>query len=186
MGTQGLTSAESNERLIRYGRNLLAKASNKNLFFTLFSLLREPMLLLLIGAGLISLALAELFDGLLLLFTIFIIVGITFYQTRKTEKALEALSELTMPLALVIRDGIEKRIPSSEIVPGDLIVLREGDRISADARITASASLQIDESLLTGESVPVLKNVDDCAYTGSLVIRGHGSAEVFATGSATS
>ncbi|MFM8329659.1 MAG: HAD-IC family P-type ATPase, partial [Actinomycetales bacterium] len=172
MSTQGLTTAESNERLIRYGRNLLARTNEKNLLFTFLSLFREPMLLLLIAAGLISVALAELIDGLLLLFTIFIIVGITFYQTRKTEKALEALSELTMPLALVIRDGREKRIPSSEIVPGDLIVLREGDRIGADARLITSASLQIDESLLTGESVPVLKNVGDSAYTGSLVVRG--------------
>lgn len=185
MSTQGLTTAESNERLIRYGRNLLARTNEKNLLFTFLSLFREPMLLLLIAAGLISVALAELIDGLLLLFTIFIIVGITFYQTRKTEKALEALSELTMPLALVIRDGIEKRIPSSEIVPGDLIVLREGDRIGADARLITSASLQIDESLLTGESVPVLKNVGDSAYTGSLVVRGHGNAEVFATGNST-
>ena len=90
-----------------------------------------------------------------------------------------------MPLALVIRDGREKRIPSSEIVPGDLILLREGDRIGADARLITSVSLQIDESLLTGESVPVLKNVGDSAYTGSLVVRGHGSAEVLATGTAT-
>lgn len=185
MSTQGLTTAESNERLIRFGRNLLARTNEKNLLFTFLSLFREPMLLLLIAAGLISVALAELIDGLLLLFTIFIIVGITFYQTRKTEKALEALSELTMPLALVIRDGREKRIPSSEIVPGDLIVLREGDRIGADARLISSASLQIDESLLTGESVPVLKNVGDSAYTGSLVVRGHGNAEVFATGNST-
>lgn len=185
MSNQGLTTAESNERLLRFGRNLLAKADEKKLLITLLSLLREPMLLLLIAAGLISLALAELIDGLLLLFTIFIIVGITLYQTRKTEKALEALSELTMPLALVIRDGREKRIPSSEIVPGDLILLREGDRIGADARLITSASLQIDESLLTGESVPVLKNVGDSAYTGSLVVRGHGSAEVLATGTAT-
>lgn len=185
MTNQGLTTAESNERLLRFGRNLLAKADEKKLLITLLSLLREPMLLLLIAAGLISLALAELIDGLLLLFTIFIIVGITLYQTRKTEKALEALSELTMPLALVIRDGREKRIPSSEIVPGDLILLREGDRIGADARLITSASLQIDESLLTGESVPVLKNVGDSAYTGSLVVRGHGSAEVLATGTAT-
>ena len=185
MSNQGLTTAESNERLLRYGRNLLAKADEKNLIFTLLSLLREPMLLLLIAAGLISLALAELIDGLLLLFTIFIIVGITLYQTRKTEKALEALSELTMPLAVVIRDGREKRIPSSEIVPGDLILLREGDRIGADARLITSASLQVDESLLTGESVPVLKNVGDSTYTGSLVVRGHGSAEVLATGTAT-
>lgn len=185
MSNQGLTTAESNERLLRYGRNLLAKADEKNFIFTLLSLLREPMLLLLIAAGLISIALAELIDGLLLLFTIFIIVGITFYQTRKTEKALEALSELTMPLALVIRDGREKRIPSSEIVPGDLILLREGDRIGADARLITSASLQVDESLLTGESVPVLKNVGDSTYTGSLVVRGHGSAEVLATGTAT-
>jgi len=182
MITSGLSSIEAQALLLKYGENSIDKAREKSLYSTVLELLKEPMLLLLIAAGAISLALAELVDGILLLFTIFIILGITIYQTQKTEKALKALSELTMPLAIVIRDGLEIRIPSKNIVPGDVVILREGDRISADAKLTVATSFHVDESLLTGESLPISKNIGDVVFTGSLVVRGHGKAEVFATG----
>ena len=182
MITSGLSSIEAQALLVKYGENSIDKAREKSLYSTVLELLKEPMLLLLIAAGAISLALAELVDGILLLFTIFIILGITIYQTQKTEKALKALSELTMPLAIVIRDGLEIRIPSKNIVPGDVVILREGDRISADAKLTVATSFHVDESLLTGESLPISKNIGDVVFTGSLVVRGHGKAEVFATG----
>ena len=182
MITSGLSSIEAQALLVKYGENSIDKAREKSLYSTAIELLKEPMLLLLIAAGAISLALAELVDGILLLFTIFIILGITIYQTQKTEKALKALSELTMPLAIVIRDGLEIRIPSKNIVPGDVVILREGDRISADAKLTVATSFHVDESLLTGESLPISKNIGDVVFTGSLVVRGHGKAEVFATG----
>lgn len=182
MITSGLSSIEAQALLVKYGENSIDKAREKSLYSTAIELLKEPMLLLLIAAGAISLALAELVDGILLLFTIFIILGITIYQTQKTEKALKALSELTMPLAIVIRDGLEIRIPSKNIVPGDVMILREGDRISADAKLTVATSFHVDESLLTGESLPISKNIGDVVFTGSLVVRGHGKAEVFATG----
>ena len=182
MITSGLSSIEAQALLVKYGENSIDKAREKSLYSTVLELLKEPMLLLLIAAGVISLALAELVDGILLLFTIFIILGITIYQTQKTEKALKALSQLTMPLAIVIRDGLEIRIPSKNIVPGDVVILREGDRISADAKLTVATSFHVDESLLTGESLPISKNIGDVVFTGSLVVRGHGKAEVFATG----
>jgi P-type Ca2+ transporter type 2C len=182
MITSGLSSIEAQALLVKYGENSIDKAREKSLYSTVLELLKEPMLLLLIAAGAISLALAELVDGILLLFTIFIILGITIYQTQKTEKALKALSELTMPLAIVIRDGLEIRIPSKNIVPGDAVILREGDRISADAKLTAATYFHVDESLLTGESLPISKDIGDVVFTGSLVVRGHGKAEVFATG----
>ncbi|MEY3346968.1 MAG: hypothetical protein RIR40_693 [Actinomycetota bacterium] len=182
MITSGLSSIEAQALLVKYGENSIDKAREKSLYSTVLELLKEPMLLLLVAAGAISLALAELVDGILLLFTIFIILGITIYQTQKTEKALKALSELTMPLAIVIRDGLEIRIPSKNIVPGDVVILREGDRISADAKLTVATSFHVDESLLTGESLPISKNIGDVVFTGSLVVRGHGKAEVFATG----
>ncbi len=182
MITSGLSSNEAQALLVKYGENSIDKAKEKSLYSTVLDLLKEPMLLLLIAAGAISLALAELVDGILLLFTIFIILGITIYQTQKTEKALKALSELTMPLAIVIRDGLEIRIPSKSIVPGDVVILREGDRISADAKLTVATSFHVDESLLTGESLPISKDIGDVVFTGSLVVRGHGKAEVFATG----
>src|SRR5665811_1569532 len=93
----------------------------------------------------------------MLLGFVFIVMGITLYQERKTERALEALKDLSSPRALVIRDGVKKRIPGREVVRGDIIVLSEGDRIPADGALISCLNLSVDESLLTGESVPVRK-----------------------------
>ncbi|MEY3317851.1 MAG: hypothetical protein RL540_223 [Actinomycetota bacterium] len=131
MESLGLTSAEAEARLVEHGVNALPSEKEKNLLQVAFSVLREPMLLLLAAAGAISFLLAELVDALLLMATVFIVLGISIYQERRTERALSALRELTAPLALVIRDGKEQRIGSSQIVPGDLLVLLEGDRIAA-------------------------------------------------------
>jgi Ca2+-transporting ATPase len=136
------------------------------------------MLLLLAAAGAISFLLAELVDALLLMATVFIVLGISIYQERRTERALSALSELTAPLALVIRDGKEQRIGSSQIVPGDLLVLLEGDRIAADSILVSRSPIEVDESLLTGESIPVAKEEGMPIFTGSLVVRGHGRGKV--------
>jgi Ca2+-transporting ATPase len=102
-------------------------------------------------------------EGIIMLGSTFIIIFITFYQYQKTEKALEALRTLSSPRALVIRDGQEIRIAGREVVPGDVIILHEGDRIPADARVLSAVNLTIDESLLTGESVPVIKSVQEDA-----------------------
>jgi Ca2+-transporting ATPase len=143
------------------------------------------MITLLIIAGVISFILAERIDGFLLISTVFIIIGISLFQERRTEKALSALRTLAAPLALVIRSGVRVRIPANRIVPGDLIQLLEGDRIPADAELIESKFLSIDESLLTGESVPVAKNALDLVFTGTLVVRGHGVARVKMTGKET-
>ena len=116
------------------------------------------MLLLLIGAGAIYLVLGELKDSVVLLVSIFVVLGISLYQQRKTERALEALRDLSSPRALVIRNGKEKRIAGCEVVRGDMVVLQEGDRVPADALVLSAVSLSVDESLLTGESVPVRKS----------------------------
>ncbi len=119
-------------------------------------------------------------------------MGITIFQERKTERALEALRDLSSPRALVIRDGEHKRIAGKEVVPGDLIVLSEGDRVPADAELLSCTNLSADESLLTGESVSVRKACSDgkasmarpggddlpFVYSGSLVVQGHGAAVV--------
>ena len=122
-------------------------------------------------------------------------VLIAVVQESRTERVLESLRDLTSPRALVIRDGTEKRIAGAEVVRGDLIILAEGDRAPADATLLSAHDLQCDESLLTGEAVPVRKIVSPGApparpggddlpyvYSGSLVVRGHGRAEVTATG----
>ncbi len=127
----------------------------------------------------------------MLLFFVFVVVGITFYQERKTERALEALKNLSSPRALVIRDGQQKRIPGREVVREDYIILREGDRVPADAVVIFSSNLSIDESLLTGESLAVRKSEwdgkasmtqpggDDLpfVFSGTLVVQGHGIAK---------
>ncbi|MBI3235201.1 MAG: HAD-IC family P-type ATPase, partial [Bacteroidetes bacterium] len=124
--------------------------------------------------------------------SIFIIIFITFYQYQKTEKALEALKKMASPRALVIRDGAEVRISGREVVPDDIILLHEGDRVCADAELLTAINLSIDESLLTGESAPVLKDAEEGEananrkiYSGSLVVQGKGKAKVLFTGSNT-
>ena len=123
---------------------------------------------------------------------VFVVMGIEFYQEKKTEKALDALKDLASPRALVIRDGETKRIPGREVVTGDIIFLQEGDRVPADAFVLHAVSLLADESLLTGESVPVRKREwqekdksfipggDDipCVYSGSMIVQGNGIARV--------
>ncbi len=155
---KGLTENEAQNRLKTEGYNELPSQKKQNIFIIFLHVLLEPMLLLLLGAGLIYVLLGEKQDALMLLFFVFVVVGITFYQQRKTERALEALKNLSSPRALVIRDGVQKRIPGREVVREDFIILREGDRVPADAVLIFSANLSVDESLLTGESLAVRKS----------------------------
>ncbi len=185
MTSEGLSAQEAQTLLMRHGPNSLPSEAPKSFLAVAISVLREPMLLLLIAAGLISFLLAELSDAILLMFTVVIVLSISIYQQQRTEKALQALKDLTSPMALVLRDGKEVRISSIELVPGDLLLLLEGDRVAADAQIVTSSALEFDESLLTGESVPVTKSSGDTVFGGSLIVRGHGRAVVVATGSKT-
>jgi len=154
------------------------------------------MFLLLLAAGALYLIVGELQEGLVLLGFVLITLGLTIYQEGKTERALEALRDLTSPRALVIRDGEARRIAGREVVRDDLVVLAEGDRVPGDAVLVSANSFQVDESLLTGEAVPVSKIVatgnpsparpggDDTpfVYSGTLVVAGQGTARVTATG----
>ncbi len=192
----GLSSQQALERIKSEGYNELPSQKKKNFFFILLDILKEPMLLLLIGSGLIYLVLGEKEDALMLMSFVVVVVGITFYQERKTERALEALKDLSSPRALVVRDKVQSRIAGREVVREDVIVLQEGDRVPADAIVLSCSNLSVDESLLTGESVPVRKlewdgkeitkrpGGDDLPfiYSGTLVVRGHGIARVSAIG----
>jgi Ca2+-transporting ATPase len=150
----GLTEQEAAERLRVEGANQLPSTKRRGLLALAWEVIREPMLLLLVGAGAIYLVLGELKDSLVLLASIFVVLGISLYQQRKTERVLEALRDLSSPRALVIRNGKEKRVAGREVVRGDILVLQEGDRVPADAQVLSTVSLSVDESLLTGESVP--------------------------------
>jgi P-type Ca2+ transporter type 2C len=185
MTEAGLNSTDAKRLLAEYGPNSVEVETSESKLALIFSVLREPMLLLLLAAGLLSFLLAELTDAILLMLTVVIVLSISIYQQQRTNSALAALKELTAPLAHVIRDGVELRISSREVVPGDILLLAEGDRVVADSELITSASLEFDESLLTGESVPVTKSTSDQVFTGSLVVRGHGRAKVICTGSRT-
>lgn len=185
MNVIGLTSQQAQERLQLEGPNLLPNARPRNIFQQFKSVIFEPMLLLLAIAGVINFFLSELLDASILMLTVFIIIGITLFQQRKTENALSALKELSMPKALVIRDGIEQKISTLEIVRGDLVVLREGDRIPADGHLIAATNFNVDESTLTGESLSVHKGSGAPIFSGSLVVKGHGRAIIDSTGVST-
>src|SRR5512137_355563 len=196
---RGLDGAEAAVRLAADGPNELSRPGARGILHTVADVLKEPMLLLLLAAGTVYLLLGDREEALALLFSAGVIITITLVQERKTERALAALRDLASPQALVVRDGARIRIPGRAVVRGDLLVLGEGDRVAADARLVESAHLEADESLLTGESVPVRKRVvegdqpaarpggDDLpfVYAGTLVVRGHGEAVVEATGART-
>lgn len=193
---RGVSEQEALERLKQEGPNELPSSKPRGFFQIAWEVVREPMFLLLLGAGGIYLLLGDTEEALLLLGFVFVIMGITLYQERKTERALAALKDLSSPRALVIRDGQQRRIPGREVVRGDVIVLSEGSRVPADASLFSSINLSVDESLLTGESVPVRKEAaeseagmgrpggDDLpfVYSGTLVVQGQGIARVGATG----
>jgi P-type Ca2+ transporter type 2C len=194
----GLSDQEAATRLWAEGANELPSTKPRGLLALAWEVVREPMLLLLVIAGAIYLVLGELKDSVVLLVSIFVVLGIGLYQQRKTERALDALRDLSSPRALVIRSGKEKRIAGREVVRGDMVVLQEGDRVPADAQVLSSVSLSVDESLLTGESVPVHKSprsastrsVDSgkdtsSVFSGTMVVQGHAVAEVRATGTRT-
>ncbi|HVC10078.1 MAG TPA: HAD-IC family P-type ATPase, partial [Burkholderiales bacterium] len=188
----GLSAAEAAARLAAEGPNALQAARQRNTFAIALEVVREPMFLLLVGAAAIYLLLGSLREALVLSASVMVVIAITVVQERKTERALEALRDLSSPRALVVRDGIERRIAGADVVRGDLLLLAEGDRVPADARLVAVNELLVDESLLTGESLPVDKRVGDDAaardarvFSGTLVVKGQGRALVSATGPRT-
>ncbi|HOA05498.1 MAG TPA: cation-translocating P-type ATPase [Candidatus Fermentibacter daniensis] len=194
-GLKGLSTGEAAARLATCGPNELPRSSSRGLFRLVFDVAREPMLLLLLATGLIYLfAAREPADALMLLGFVLIVITITIVQERRTDNALSALRRISSPRALVVRDGERVRIPGREVVPGDLLIVSEGDRVAADGRLIDSMNLFVDESCITGESVPVLKTASDrtdaridgaAVFSGTLVASGYGIAEVTGTGADT-
>src|SRR5262245_11509795 len=192
----GLSSAEAYARLEQEGYNELPSTSQRSTFAIALEIVREPMFLLLIVSVVVYLALGDFREALILSVSVFVIMGITIFQERKTERALEALRDLSSPRALVVRDGEQKRIAGREVVRDDILILTEGDRVPADGALLECNDLMVDESLLTGESVPVRKKSwdgeetiarpggDDLpfVYSGTMLVQGRGVARVVATG----
>ena len=179
---KGLSSAQAVARLAAEGPNALPAAGRHGTLAIALGVLREPMFLLLLAATGIYLLLGDVHEALVLGASIAGVIAITITQERKAERALEALRDLSSPRAMVLRDGERKRIAGRDVVRGDLLILAEGDRVPADARLLGATDLSADESLLTGESLPVAKRAGDTVYSGTLLTRGLGRAEVTATG----
>ena len=192
----GLSEATALQCLASQGPNELPQQKKRGLVALVFEVMREPMFIMLLVAGSLYLLLGDASEAIMLLGFVFVVMAITIIQARRTETALGALRDLSSPRALVIRDGIHRRIPGREVVQGDLLVLSEGDRVPADAILRQGINLSADESLLTGESAPVRKTAsltaaklerpggDDLSslFSGTLVSAGQGVAEVTSTG----
>jgi len=193
---QGLSANQAKEKLRTEGFNNLPSSKPRNFFSIALGVVKEPMFILLVACGTLYLVLGDIQEGLMLLSFVFVIMGIEFFQEKKTEKALDALKDMASPRALVIRDGEATRIAGFEVVTDDIIVLQEGDRVPADATVLTSVNLLADESLLTGEPVPVRKNDWDevekdiqpggddfpFVYSGSMIVQGNGIARVTSIG----
>jgi Ca2+-transporting ATPase len=199
---EGLSAAVAARQLAVDGPNELPTARKRNLVQQARDVLREPMLLLLLGAGSINFLLSEAFDGIILLLGVVVVLAISIYQEHKTENALAALRDLSSPRALVVRDGRQTRIAGRDVVRGDVVLLVEGDRVPADAILLDCVNFAVDESTLTGESVPVRKAAVDrdaadttmgrpggdatpWCFSGTLVVKGRGLSLVRATGART-
>jgi Ca2+-transporting ATPase len=198
---RGLSTSEARQRQVRYGRNDIENKERNGLPDTLRSVATEPMFLLLLVCAVLYLAIGDLGEGLLLAFLALVMVGLVVFQERRSERALDALRALAAPRVRLIRDGELRRIAARDLVPGDVFLIAEGERIAADAVLRDCANLMVDESLLTGESAPVRKRAsglseapekampggDDSVfvYASTLAVGGHGVAEVLAIGSGT-
>jgi Ca2+-transporting ATPase len=194
----GLTHVEAAERLAADGPNIIQQGHGRSIWHIIAEVLREPMLALLLVGGLAYLLLGDWIEALILLAFATFSVVVTVLQESRTEHVLEALRDLSVPRALVIRGGEQLRIAGRDVVRGDIMLLEQGDRIAADALLLEASDLQVDESLLTGESLAVGKCAAEAgkavsasrpggedqpfAYSGSIVTRGHGVARVTATG----
>jgi len=198
----GLSEEQVSSSRERFGRNEIPAAPRRGYLQIIRSVLTEPMFLLLLLAAALYLLLGDLAEGLLLGLFAMLTIGMVVLQERRSEKAIEALKALGTAYALVVRSGVIQRIPSADIVPGDLLVVEEGERIAADGKLSSCLDLMVDESLLTGESVPVDKrpwsaetDAEDASepggsglpfvYSGTMVTRGKGVVQVVTTGSRT-
>ena len=182
---EGLSTAQAATRLAEDGPNDITPLHRRSVASRLLDMLRQPMFALLLAAAVLYMVLGDLTEGLTLSVFVLAVLALTFYQEGKSEASIQALRDLTQASAHVMRSGQKIQVPAREVVTGDLLVLSEGDRVAADGPLLSVNNLQIDESLLTGESVPVNKSTnaqDNTVHAGSFVVRGQGLARVTATG----
>ncbi len=195
---KGLTTGQALKRLKELGENALKEAPGETLLSKFLGQFNDFMIIILIIAAIISAALGELIDAGAIAFIVVLNAALGFVQEYRAEKALQALKKLSALQATAVRNGKQVLVDARKIVPGDVIILNEGDRIPADCRLIESIGLRIDEAVLTGESMPVEKNAkallkekaalgerSNLAYSGTVVVRGRGKALVIETGMST-
>ncbi|MBU1031579.1 cation-translocating P-type ATPase [Patescibacteria group bacterium] len=181
----GLTRNQAQEALKKYGPNALPQKGNASTAKVLFRQFNNPLSFLLIAATILSFVIGDKLDSFLIGAILIFNAGLGFWQEYKASKEMEALRKFQLALARVIRDGKQMEIPSTEIVPGDLVILEPGDMIPADGKILESYSLLVNESALTGESLPVMKSTkedENLIFFGTAVSSGRGKIEVLQTG----
>ena len=178
----GLSNELAAQRVLEEGSNDLGLSQRRTLLAVMRDVLFEPMFLLLLAAGAIYLLTGDRNEAMVLLGFVLVIIGMTIFQERRTDNALAALRDLSSPRALVIRSGVEHRIAGHEVVRDDVLILAEGDRVPADGMLLQAHELSLDESMLTGESEPVSKTVDQSVFAGTLVVSGQGVVIVTFTG----
>lgn len=182
---QGLTMSEVEHRQKEEGRNELNVSQRRTFWAIASDVCREPMFMLLIGAGAIYLAMGDPHEAIILLGFVVIIMSVTILQERRTEKALEVLKDLSNPRAQVIRDSKISSVPGKDVVRDDIVIISEGERIPADGLLLQAHELAIDESMLTGESEAVPKYLPARLFAGTMVVRGQGLIQVTAVGNDT-
>ncbi len=190
----GITQKDAEERINKYGRNIIQKFRKLSPLKVFINQFKSFIIYVLVAAAILALVLGERLDAVVIFAIVIINAVLGFFQEFKAEKSIEALRKLSNPTTVVIRDGKTQKIESSDVVPGDIVIIEEGCYITADARLIEIASLTVDESTLTGESVPVEKNLDlikkdilvsnqkNMVFAGTIASRGRGKAVVVATG----
>ena len=190
-GYNGLTEKEAGRRLIEQGHNELRESKRPSAISIFISQFKDFMVMVLLGATLISFVLGETVDAIAIIIIVIMNAVLGFIQEYRTEKSLEALKELSAPNAIVIRDGLEKEVQARDIVPGDLIILEAGNIVPADCILIEGMGIHVNESILTGESVAVEKltsrglEKDNKIFMGTTLTAGRGKAMVTATGMST-
>ncbi|RLJ08418.1 MAG: ATPase, partial [Candidatus Aenigmatarchaeota archaeon] len=195
-GEEGLTEEEARERLLKFGPNELEKKKQTSKLEIFLNQFKSVLVLILIFATVFSALIGEILDAAAILVIVILNAIFGFVQEYKAEKTIETLKKLTSPEAVVVREGKPRKIPSKELVLGDIVVLEEGSRVPADLRIFEAIDLRIDESMITGESVPVTKKTEptrsevlaerkNIAWTGTIVVGGRGKGIVVETGMET-
>ncbi|WP_406100798.1 cation-transporting P-type ATPase [Streptomyces sp. NBC_01003] len=179
---RGLTKAEAARRLAEHGRNEVAAARTVPLYARVLTQLRDALILVLLGAVVLTLAIGDHADAVVIALVIVVNTTVGVAQEVRADNAVAALSALSAPNARVLRDFAPGEVPAAEVVPGDVLILGEGDIVAADAELAEASALLVDESMLTGESVSVDKDPGARLSAGTVVVRGRGVATVTATG----